>query len=85
MPTSKHIRIQEVVTGIKYDGTNQQEILNFCNQCTAAFNEETQTSELFFMGTIVNPNSWVIKDPIGGFSTMANREFNILYDPQPAA
>jgi hypothetical protein len=84
MPTSKHIRTQEVVTGIKYDGTNQQEITAFCNQCTAVFDEETQTSKLYFIGIEVNPNSWVLKDPIGGFSTMANREFNILYDPQPA-
>ena len=67
--------------GIKYDGTNHQEILNFCRWCHYQPTVETLIICIHGACAEVEINDWVVNTLDDEFIIMTDREVKALFKP----
>jgi hypothetical protein len=72
----------EIYEAAQYDGTNYQEILDFCPEFVT---RNSETGELFFQGMTIDATSWVLKDRAGIYQIMINSYFNNYFQLQGPA
>jgi hypothetical protein len=85
--TVKQYRRQvEVVQGFQYDGTNMQDVIDFCQGSEGTAAIEDGKLILTHPGGAkqeIRPNDWVLADAWGKNFVMADTDFHIVYAPGP--